>query len=152
MIFLLSFIHFCCYLQYFVGVMAILLGSGTPKVNFYCYLHYFNIRSTDAIYFFFYWISLIWFFYLDFSYWTVLLDFDYHHVLDLGTFEKNRLDFDTRTSVFDIFFGFGTLPHTVGLFLLDFFHWILLFGFSYWTLLLDFSYLTFLLDFSNNFH
>ena len=31
--------------------MAILLGSGAPKVNFYCFfLHYFNIRSTDAIY------------------------------------------------------------------------------------------------------
>ena len=30
--------------------MAILLGSGAPKVNFYCYLHYFNIRSADAIY------------------------------------------------------------------------------------------------------
>ena len=49
--------------------------------------------------------------------------------------KKNHLDFDTRTSVFDIFFGFGTLPHTVGLFLLDFFHWILLFDFSYWILL-----------------
>ena len=32
--------------------MAILLGSGAPKVNFYCYLHYFNIRSTYAIYYF----------------------------------------------------------------------------------------------------
>ena len=30
--------------------MAILLGSGAPKVNFQCYLHYFNIRSADAIY------------------------------------------------------------------------------------------------------
>ena len=47
---------FCCYLQYFVGVMAILLGSGAPKVNFYCYLHYFNIRSTDAIYFLLQWL------------------------------------------------------------------------------------------------
>ena len=54
--FLLIFIDFCCYLQYFVGVMAILLGSGAPKVNFYCYLHYFNIRSTDAIYFLLQWL------------------------------------------------------------------------------------------------
>ena len=133
--FLLIFIDFSCYLQYFFGVMAILLGSGAPKVIFYCYLHYFNIRSTDAIYFFVYWISLIWFFYLDFSYWTVLLDFDYHHVLDLGTFEKTAWILIPERP---FLISFSALVHSPTRW--DFAYWISFIGFSYLISLIGLSY------------
>ena len=140
--FFIDFYWFCCYLQYFVGVMAILLGSGAPKINFYCYLHYFNIRSTDAIYFFFYWISLIWFFYLDFSYWTVLLDFDYHHVLDLGTFEKPLGFWYQNVRFWYLFRLWYTPPHggtfLIGFLSLDSLIWFLLLDSLTGFLLFDF--------------
>ena len=95
----------------------------------------FNIRSTDAIYFFVYWISLIWFFYLDFSYWTVLLDFDYHHVLDLGTFEKTAWILIPERP---FLISFSALVHSPTRW--DFAYWISFIGFSYLISLIGLSY------------